>query len=458
MKIFLIFISLFTITQQQLYAQGDVPFITSWETISPNEQITIPVQPGLTYSYDIDWGDGQSNSGVSSSVSHEFAVADTYQISITGQFPAIYINNTGDKDKLVSVEQWGNIEWQSMKRAFHGASNMVYKALDKPDLSKVTDMSKMFQKASKFNGSIGDWDVSNITDMTSLFAEAVIFNQDISNWNMSNVIDMSYMFGEAQTFNQNIGAWDVSNVKFMYETFYGAADFNQDIGDWQVDSVIRMKYLFERASSFNQDIGSWNVSNVADFSYMFRLASAFNQNISGWDVSKATTMSYMFEDAVSFNQDISSWNIDSVGSMVDMLHGSGLSQYNYDLLLAEWSDRNVKSNVELGSSGLEYCHAEDARTDLEDNHDWTISDDSKNCNNAQPCSATQSNTWEGNMSNDWNDASNWDLNTVPSTCDHVIIPSSQSVTLSDDAECYSIDIANGSTVEVSNYKLIVWSL
>ena len=44
-------------------------------------------------------------------------------------------------DKLQSIEQWGDIQWESMRRAFAGAKNMVYNATDTPDLSAVTDMS-----------------------------------------------------------------------------------------------------------------------------------------------------------------------------------------------------------------------------------------------------------------------------------------------------------------------------
>ena len=41
---------------------------------------------------------------------------------------------------------------------------------------------------------INDWDVSKITDMSYLFEGKINFNSDISNWNVKNVIDMSYMF------------------------------------------------------------------------------------------------------------------------------------------------------------------------------------------------------------------------------------------------------------------------
>ena len=56
------------------------------------------------------------------------------------------------------------------------------------DTSNVTDMSYMFQYASKFNGDIGGWDTSNVTGMGGMFWCAANFNQDIGKWNTSNVI------------------------------------------------------------------------------------------------------------------------------------------------------------------------------------------------------------------------------------------------------------------------------
>ena len=57
------------------------------------------------------------------------------------------------------------------------------------DTSNVTDMSYMFQYASKFNGDIGNWNTSKVTNMVGMFFGANNFNKDyIINWDTSNVI------------------------------------------------------------------------------------------------------------------------------------------------------------------------------------------------------------------------------------------------------------------------------
>ena len=71
-------------------------------------------------------------------------------------------------------------------------------------------------------GHISKWDVSNVTDMYKLFERATSFNEDITGWDVSNVTDMSYMFHEAILFNKPIGIWKTKNVKDMQGMFWKA--------------------------------------------------------------------------------------------------------------------------------------------------------------------------------------------------------------------------------------------
>ena len=54
-------------------------------------------------------------------------------------------------------------------------------------MSKVTDMSYMFQGADSFNQPLNKWNVSKVTNMGGMFYDASSFNQPLNNWNVSTI-------------------------------------------------------------------------------------------------------------------------------------------------------------------------------------------------------------------------------------------------------------------------------
>ena len=258
------------------------PFITTWQTTAAGESITIPVG-GATGIYTIDWGDGNVNYDVSGDQGHTYDDAGTYTVRISGDFARIYLNGQQpNADKLQSIEQWGDVRWESMRSAFQGASSMEYHATDTPDLSDVTAMRYMFEGAASFNGDLSDWDVSSVTDMHGMFYDAASFNGDISAWNVSSVTAMRGMFMSAASFNANLSAWDVSSVTDMSHMFRNAASFNGDISAWDVSSVTAMSQMFQNTASFNANLSAWDVSRVTDMDAMFDDAHVFDQNLGTW--------------------------------------------------------------------------------------------------------------------------------------------------------------------------------
>jgi len=196
---------------------------------SSDTQFTIPTTGG-GYNYNVDVENDGSNeaTGVTGSYTCNYGSAGTYTIRIkdnsgagTG-FPRIFFNSGGDKDKLLTIEQWGTGQWTSMVGAFRGCSNLAGQASDAPDLSIVTSMAYMFNGAASFNQDIGSWNIANVTNMVSMFAGASSFNQDIGNWITANVTDMYGMFSGASSFNQDIGSWNIANVTRMTWMLNGA--------------------------------------------------------------------------------------------------------------------------------------------------------------------------------------------------------------------------------------------
>lgn len=351
-----------------LIVNSQTEFITTWKTdnpgVSENNQITIPTLPGEAYNYDVDWGDGTTDIGVTGNTTHTYASPGTYEVSISGLFPSIFFNDfsfsepTSDAHKLLSIKEWGTNPWKSMQLAFAGCRNLVVEAMDAPDLSNVNNLQYMFYGCSRLfmsQASFNDWILDTIFNMDSMFSNST-FNQDISSWNVSNVINMSKMFWSS-SFNQNINNWNVSNVRDM-------------------------SYMFG-SGLFNQDLSNWDVSNVTDMSFMF-YATYFSKDITGWNVSNVANMESMLNQS-NFDYDISNWNVSNVNNMKNMLDDCGLSDDNYNKILMGWSQLPFLQNgVELGAIDSQYCLAENARADLIANHDWIITDSGKACIDPSP--------------------------------------------------------------------------
>ena len=123
---------------------------------------------------------------------------------------------------------------------------------------------------------IEKWDVSRITDMSELFDGNNMFNKDISSWNVSNVTNMEHMFRTCHYFNKPLNVWNVSNVTNMLGMFEHCHNFNQPLNDWNVSNVTKMYNMFYACHNFNQPLNDWNVSNVTDMGFMFYLCK-FNQ-------------------------------------------------------------------------------------------------------------------------------------------------------------------------------------
>ncbi|NAS10365.1 BspA family leucine-rich repeat surface protein, partial [Poritiphilus flavus] len=333
-----------------LFAQGE--FITTWNTTNPGtsdaNSITIPASG----TYDVDLGNDGSYELLNQSGSitidvttynytaGEIQLAIRNAVSGSGALSRIYFNNAGDRQKLLSVDQWGSsISWSTMEGAFWGCTNLEVKASDAPDLGNLTSLYTMFAGCTALTGETGlsTWNTAAVTNMAFMFYQASAFNGDISSWNVESVTNMGYLFAGATSFNSDIGSWNTVNATDMSQMFFQATSFDRDIGSWNTGKVTTMWAMFALASVFDQDISSWNTSGVTNMSYMFRNASRFNQNIGSWDTANVTDMAFMFGNATAFDQDISSWNTSSVTGMSSMFYEA--VAFNQDI--GSWDTGNV---------------------------------------------------------------------------------------------------------------------
>ena len=330
-------------------------FTSTWNTnntsvgSSASNQIQLPLDVGGIYNFVVDWGDGSQDTITiwnQAQTLHTYAVAGTYILSINGIIQGFSFNFNGDRNKLLSIANWGTLNLGNNGNYFNGCNNLdLSSVIGVLDLSGTTNIDYLFGNCTFLTtiNNINQWDVSNVVSMVDTFSGATSFNDNISSWNTLSVIDMNSMFQGATSFNQPLNSWNVSNVSIFTSMFSGATSFNQPLNYWNVSGALIMDNMFSQANNFNQDLASWNVSNVQNMSSMFFLANSFNKNISAWNVSNVTNFSNMFRSATSFNQPLNYWNVSSSIDMSAMFR----SATSFNQPLNSWNVSNAINMSEM---------------------------------------------------------------------------------------------------------------
>ena len=190
--------------------QSKSSFDTTWKTTSANQTIELPLIPSnliisqtsnleTFYDFTVDWGDGTSETIKSDKVTHKYAKAGIYKVSITGIIKGwSFEYNPTSASKILTVENYGPLQLHNylassssnVKKAgfFSGCVNLdIPTVISPPDLSKVTSLENTFKGCSKFKADISNWDVSKVTVLNGLLLDTIISaavkQKILTNWN-----------------------------------------------------------------------------------------------------------------------------------------------------------------------------------------------------------------------------------------------------------------------------------
>lgn len=369
---------------------GTVPvlaFSSTWKTdnvgTSTDTQIILPLESGGTYNFDVDWGDGSSDTITvwnQAEVTHEYGVGNegTYVVTITGTIEGFVFNNGGDKDKLLNISQFGELRLGNSGSYFYGCSNLTVTATDILDLTGTTSLFSAFRSCTSLTTvpSITSWTTSSVTNFESIFRDSTSYDQDLDSLDVSGANNISNFFRGATSFNGAVGSWSTASVSFALGVFWDATSFDKPLNSWSVSGFTNMNSIFRNASSFNQPLGSWSLSSLGSIRGVFQDATSFNQPLDNWITPSITNALSAFNGASSFDQDLSSWDVSSVTNMTDMLLGSAFSRTNYDPTLIAWDALTLQSGVSFHAGTAQYSAgaAETARANMISSDSWTITD------------------------------------------------------------------------------------
>lgn len=304
---------------------------------STSTQFTIPTD-SLTYTYDYDVEyDGNILRGQTGDVTLEFGVTGTYTVKIKGTFPTIYFNNTGDRQKLLTVIQFGDIAWSSFFRSFFGCSNLT-------TISNAT--SELFNTSSVT--TLASF-CRNCTSLTSI---------NLTNLDTSSVLNMSFVFANCSSL-----------------TSLNVTGFNTSL-------VTNMTQFFANCSLLTSlDVTGFNTSSATNFSLMFFGCSGITSlDVTGFNTSSVSNMSSMFQNCTALSGlVINGFNITSLTNGDNMFNGanSALSTSEYDLILVNWEAQTEQSSVTIHFGDATYTlgsASATARGVLTGTSLWSITD------------------------------------------------------------------------------------
>jgi surface protein len=293
--------------------------ITEW-TVTAGQTITLQGQSGAgaTYLFDVDWGDGSTETGITTSAkTHTYTDAGTYTVKISGQFAGFYMGGASatDKASLTNFVQWGtDTVIQGVYRMFAQCTNMVYSATDNPTIT-IEPTVTSYNSASQIFGfcesitnlDLSGWNWTNIeliTITSSMFQDCDFLESlNLSGWNFINSTTLgSALKGiGSQTTNGCNFMWDnltTASTNFRY-TFQNAklSAFSMQNLTFTTSGIDFTGWFFRTEFLSNTlDLSSWvNTSNITRMRFMFYyvnsiVATKYLLNVTGWDTSNVTDM------------------------------------------------------------------------------------------------------------------------------------------------------------------------
>ena len=279
---------------------NDSKFISKWRTTTPSESVTLPLRSGYNYSFTVDWGDGSSITSVNSwnapGATHIYDVAGDYTISISGTLEAFYFNNSGDKDKLIEVNSFGDMGWINLESAFLGCTNLT--SFSGGVTTTVINMKNMFYNTPMLSSvDVSTFDTSSVTNMSSMFrGMPLVSNLNLTHFNTTNVTDMSSMFeGTTSLTSLNISSFDTSSVTSMSGMFKQVGVSSIDLSNFNTSSVTSMGNMFRSTGFTSLDLSNFDTSSVTVMSNMFLSMGALTSlNTTGWDISAVSSSTGIF--------------------------------------------------------------------------------------------------------------------------------------------------------------------
>ena len=233
----------------------DTRFSLLIDTTQPGSATNTIILPtynfyGADYSCTVEWGDGTSNeySGGAPAISHVYAEGGVKTIHITGVFPNLRFNNTGDKLKLLQILNWGcyGIGRATQHTAFRGCVQLTAIADDMAFINDINVAFQMFENC-KFDALPEVVTLAALEDGRYMFSGCTNM-EDAPNLNLASLLYGYAMLGGAQLNTidysnllirmdeNNVSAGDTLTATYLYHNAAGGvAKTNLQARGWTIN-------------------------------------------------------------------------------------------------------------------------------------------------------------------------------------------------------------------------------
>jgi len=240
------------------------------------DTFALPVEATGTYNCLVKWGDGSYDyikAHDDAAVTHTYAAAGTYTVSITGTITGWRFNNGGDCALYYETKSWGPLRLGNSGAYFYGCVNHTCAATDILDLTGTANMASAFRDNTSLVEipSINSWNWSGVSGSCyGLFYGDSLFNQNL-NLNTSSVTGMVRLLSLCTAFNGSL-VLDTSAVTDMQLMLDRATSFDQDLSGLDITSLVNaIDFLFGvtlSVANYNALILSWS-AQVPSGAYAF---------------------------------------------------------------------------------------------------------------------------------------------------------------------------------------------
>ncbi len=236
---------------------------------SSDTSFTLPLTSGNTFNFTVDWGDGNEDTITTDTpVTHDYGTIGEYSITITGVIQGFKFDNGGDKLKLLSIQDFGDLSFDSdATDAFYGCSNLEIDATTGPDTSNSSDFLWFYYKCSSLT-QVPLMDLSSADRYFSMWRDCSSLTS-LPNFDFSNgTNDSKYreMFRNCSSITtlDNCTFGDTrSDVRLMFRDCHALTSIPTSLDFTNATTLSTTFYKCESITSF-PTISSSNVTNFSN--------------------------------------------------------------------------------------------------------------------------------------------------------------------------------------------------